>query len=183
MASHSHSVLVQLEDDDLFLLDNQPDDAQAHVLAVPVRRKRAAKGKRPTRAQAILDAGTQAKPLGTGGAYAAKKRRAAPPSATGVVAKARRIASGIETAPPPIADAWAPLERPADYLPEVGKLATRPTFLAQPNRPHIAAVEVDQAGCSYNPDHEQHQDAVAAAVATEMQKQLDKAVEPQACYS
>ncbi len=34
----------------------------------------------------------------------------------------------------------------------------------------IKAVEVDIPGCSFNPDLEQHQDAVAEAVAAEMSK-------------
>mmetsp|Transcript_6152 Transcript_6152/g.17651 ORF Transcript_6152/g.17651 Transcript_6152/m.17651 type:complete len:394 (-) Transcript_6152:215-1396(-) len=46
--------------------------------------------------------------------------------------------------------------------------------------PSPAAVEVDAAGCSYNPDAEQHQDAVAAAVAAEVQKALDQELRPQA---
>ena len=34
----------------------------------------------------------------------------------------------------------------------------------------MQAVEIDRPGCSYNPDAEQHQDAVAEAVAAEMSK-------------
>ena len=34
----------------------------------------------------------------------------------------------------------------------------------------IKGVEVDVAGCSFNPDSEQHQDAIAEAVAIEMAK-------------
>lgn len=41
----------------------------------------------------------------------------------------------------------------------------------------IAAVEVDAPGCSYNPDRAQHQDAVAAAVAAEVRKGLDRELE------
>jgi hypothetical protein len=69
---------MQLEDEDLFQLDTQPDDAQAHIVSHPKRRKRADKTKRMTRAQAILAAGTQAKPLGNGAAYAPKKRAKQP---------------------------------------------------------------------------------------------------------
>ena len=36
--------------------------------------------------------------------------------------------------------------------------------------PHIPALEIDDPGCSFNPDSEQHQDALAAAVAGEMKK-------------
>ena len=38
----------------------------------------------------------------------------------------------------------------------------------------VAAVEVDAPGCSYNPDRVQHQDAVAAAVAAEVRKALER---------
>lgn len=34
-------------------------------------------------------------------------------------------------------------------------------------------MEVDAPGCSYNPDREQHEEIVAAAVAEEMQKGLE----------
>ncbi len=37
-------------------------------------------------------------------------------------------------------------------------------------KPTACAVEVDAAGCSYNPDVEHHQEALSQAVATEMQK-------------
>ncbi len=42
------------------------------------------------------------------------------------------------------------------------------------------AVVIDLAGCSYNPDSVQHQDAVAAAVAAEMSKALAQELRPQA---
>ncbi|PSC76643.1 Nop53 (60S ribosomal biogenesis) [Micractinium conductrix] len=45
-------------------------------------------------------------------------------------------------------------------------------------RPHIPAVEIDPAGCSYNPDVELHQEAVAVAVAAETRKLLDKELQP-----
>ncbi len=38
-------------------------------------------------------------------------------------------------------------------------------------------MEVDAPGCSYNPDRGQHQDAVAAAVAAEVRKGLDRELE------
>ena len=40
------------------------------------------------------------------------------------------------------------------------------------------AVVVDQPGCSYNPDGEQHQDAVAEAVAAEVKKTLASGLMP-----
>ena len=42
----------------------------------------------------------------------------------------------------------------------------------------IASVEVDAPGCSFNPDFEQHQDAVAAAVAAEVRKAIDAELQP-----
>lgn len=54
-----------------------------------------------------------------------------------------------------------------------GKFGLPPAAPAQEVvRPRLNAVAVDPAGCSYNPDEEQRQDAVAAAVAAEVQKQL-----------
>lgn len=44
----------------------------------------------------------------------------------------------------------------------------------------IAPVEVDAPGCSYNPDPEQHQDAVAEAVAAEVRKAIDSQLLPSA---
>lgn len=46
--------------------------------------------------------------------------------------------------------------------------------------PPIPAVEIDMAGCSYNPDHEMHQDALAVAVAAELSKELRKELRPAA---
>lgn len=40
--------------------------------------------------------------------------------------------------------------------------------------PPIRPVEVDEPGCSYNPDREQHEEVVAHAVAVEVQKNIEK---------
>ena len=77
-------------------------------------------------------------------------------------------------------DAWE------DQAPNVGwiddvVIATRPESTGRSNRPKIAAVEVDPAGCSYNPDYEQHQDAIAEAVAVEVSKLIEKELEPAVC--
>jgi len=42
----------------------------------------------------------------------------------------------------------------------------------------VRAVEVDMAGCSYNPDPEAHQDALGVLVATEMRKVLKRELAP-----
>ncbi|GLJ14907.1 hypothetical protein SUGI_0242640 [Cryptomeria japonica] len=48
----------------------------------------------------------------------------------------------------------------------------------KPRKSVIPAVEVDLPGCSYNPPFEAHQDALAVAVAEEMQKVYKKELEP-----
>ena len=45
-------------------------------------------------------------------------------------------------------------------------------------KPASKAVEVDVAGCSYNPDAEHHQEALSQAVATEMQKVYKHDMQP-----
>jgi hypothetical protein len=75
-------------------------------------------------------------------------------------------------------DPWAEKPQEPDWVFAKDKLRTRPAGLGRPNRPQIPAVEVDKAGCSYNPDYEHHQDAIAEAVACEMQEQLSKELAP-----
>lgn len=62
-------------------------------------------------------------------------------------------------------------------------VASRPKSVDVKNRPKIAAVEVDPAGCSYNPGYEQHQDAVAVAVAAENMKIIDRELQPKVLLS
>lgn len=45
-------------------------------------------------------------------------------------------------------------------------------------KPASKAVEVDAAGCSYNPEVEHHQEALSQAVATEMQKLYKRETQP-----
>lgn len=51
---------------------------------------------------------------------------------------------------------------------------------AEPGTKKPPALMVDMAGCSFNPDREQHQDALAALVAAEMKKILAKELRPSA---
>ncbi|EFJ47243.1 hypothetical protein VOLCADRAFT_121000 [Volvox carteri f. nagariensis] len=51
---------------------------------------------------------------------------------------------------------------------------------SSPPPPRVAAVAVDIPGCSFNPDGEQHQDALAVLVASEMRKQLRRELLPSA---
>ena len=46
--------------------------------------------------------------------------------------------------------------------------------------PNVPAVQIDAPGCSFNPDRNLHQDAVADAVAKEMKKEYDRALRPSA---
>lgn len=75
---------------------------------------------------------------------------------------------------------WAHTEVQKGWI-DKQTVATRPKSADVKNRPMIAAVEVDPAGCSYNPDYEQHQDAVAVAVAAENLKLIDRELQPKVC--
>lgn len=69
---------LQLAEDDLFVLDVQPDNAHTHVVSRPHKRPRASKEPRLTRAQLILQAGSKdVRPMGTGAAYAPKAKKSA----------------------------------------------------------------------------------------------------------
>lgn len=74
-------------------------------------------------------------------------------------------------------DVWSAVDRSSDWIPECAGV-TRPSSTDVKNRPDIPAVEIDPAGCSYNPDHELHQDVIAQAVAAEYSKQIDKELQP-----
>ena len=93
----------------------------------------------------------------------------------------RSSAAVVETKEQPLTDAWAQPATQVGFAPEEHKLARRPSRLGEQNRPQIAAVEVEPAGCSYNPDRDHHQEALAAAVAVEVTAQLDRDLEPQVC--
>lgn len=71
-------------------------------------------------------------------------------------------------------DLWEASETPSPLGPRRRLKATANKVV----RPK--AVEVDQPGCSYNPDAEQHQDAVAAAVAFEVRKSIASELMPKA---
>ncbi|KAF5837971.1 ribosome biogenesis protein Nop53/GLTSCR2 [Dunaliella salina] len=58
-----------------------------------------------------------------------------------------------------------------------GPSAKRKGSRSRPTPP-IKAVEIDMAGCSYNPEEESHQDALAAVVAAENKKLLKKELAP-----
>lgn len=61
-------------------------------------------------------------------------------------------------------------------LPKVSRPVSKPRLKRLPVK--VKAVEVDLAGCSYNPDKEEHQDALAELVAAEMKRQLRRELAP-----
>lgn len=95
-------------------------------------------------------------------------------SAATATATARRAVSSLGAA----AASFVPSSAAEVLMPLVAPRRRRAPRVAP-----IPAVEVDAAGCSYNPDAEQHQDAVGVAVAAELAKEakrlaLSKAAPP-----
>jgi Nop53 (60S ribosomal biogenesis) len=82
-----------------------------------------------------------------------------------------------ESETPAERDLWTQAEKQQGWVDD-RVVASRPKSVDVKNRPKIAAVEVDPAGCSYNPDYEQHQEAVAVAVAVENLKLIDRELQP-----
>jgi nucleolar protein 53 len=162
-------VLDLVPDADLFYIDKGPAEPTA---APPTRlsRKELARSK-TLRSQVILEAAHRAQPLSGRPPRKHKPPTAALPSKTGVsrgkqpnaintsLVPAQRPASA---APPATTDLWDRSLAPPSKRPRTG-----------PRRP-APALEIDLPGCSFNPDVEQHQDAMAVAVAAEMRKVYKK---------
>ncbi|KAF8068237.1 dscc1 [Scenedesmus sp. PABB004] len=194
-----------LKDEELFVLDTAADDG-----AVPAAvRRRGRREPKPLRAQLILDslregvkpmpAQPPRKPKGSG----LPLSRAAPPAEARPAKKPRRRAPGTRLA---AADVWADepaagtgraldwtATAPGVELLRLGKRkaagepdAAAPRGGGRAGRRRaaapvpISAVEVDLPGCSFNPDYESHQDALAVAVAAEYRKQLRAELAPTA---
>lgn len=170
-----------LKDEELFVIDDQPDGAAAHIPQAPRKRQRASKEKRLTRAEAIVAASSAAKPLGRGAAYAPKRKCSQPAKSLRLAGRQPEGAAATMQQGTEALDVWnaANGDDGEGWVAE-RKAAARPSALSRPNRPQIAAVEVDPAGCSYNPDREHHQDAIAEAVAAEMQREIARELEPKA---
>ena len=75
-------------------------------------------------------------------------------------------------------DLWTEVDEEGDE--HVGRPKRRRQNPNSSGGTRIPAVEVDAPGCSFNPDRELHQDAVADAVAKEMKKEYDRALRPSA---
>lgn len=68
----------------------------------------------------------------------------------------------------------APAKRPAGAVAVAPSAAEAGVSSRERRAAPVPAVEIEHAGCSYNPDPEAHQEAVALAVAAETRKLLDK---------
>ncbi|GAB4816704.1 hypothetical protein N2152v2_003750 [Parachlorella kessleri] len=198
-------VFEGVPDADLFFVDKGPDETSELAGAAPGGGD-AKKGKKLTRAQAILQAAHNAKPVS---AHMQRKHRGPLPlprqkqPAAAADAGAAAVANGVGQKQQqqhkrgrglPVFDLWAeepqavlatsaaeaaPGAQPGHALAKrqrvTGTISDRRREVA---RALVPAVEIDLPGCSYNPDKEQHQDAIAVAVAAEMQKLYNKDLEP-----
>lgn len=191
-----------LQDEQLFFMDTSADADGAAAVAAGKRPKRRRDEQRdkPLRSQLILAQAHKAKPVpmpahtrqpkqqqqqgkeGGAGSSAASKR------ATG-------SAKGPAAAGAAFLDLWAdedPLAAVASasgrqqqqqkkgpaLLREMGPSAKRLRRSPPPTAVRMRAVEVDLPGCSFNPDREQQQDALALLVAAEMKRELAKELRP-----
>jgi Nop53 (60S ribosomal biogenesis) len=120
---------------------------------------------------APLQGAHQAKPVRTS---VSRKRTAPAPSRA---AKKPRVPAQEPPAAEPLLDAWLGADSEAASTAMQAWHHVRGQTGAKRGRQHanvIKAVEVDMPGCSYNPDPELHQEAVAVAVAAEVKKAIDK---------
>jgi hypothetical protein len=184
-----------LQDDQLFVLDTEP--SQSVLGKIAKRRKKEAK---PLRSQLVLEAigqGIQAVNPGaskhkTRGALPRPQQQAAEHLSAAAPAKQRGKQRGKQQQQRQAAlgDVWqapsaAPVDQMQDFLPEMRSTAYK-TSLRKHRSAHVSAaplikaVEVDPGGCSFNPDVEQHQDAVALLVEQEMRKVLRQELAPKA---
>jgi len=147
-------------DDTLFFIDTAQDSATAAALSRSTQVRKRKREPKLLRCQTILNSAHQAKPVNPAASRQKKLRGlptkgATPKQQAGAVV--RRTDNAVDTSKPDL-DLWDGKEA-----------APRKTRRAQAER-LIKAVEVDIPGCSFNPDLEQHQEAVAEAVAAEMTK-------------
>lgn len=173
-----------IPDADLFYVDKAPDHGTA-AQEIKLPKKLQAR-QRITKAQAILAGAQQARPITT----VTMKKKGKTPSLTAkstsqaVVPSTKRKNKAMPAA---AADLWdEEADAAAAYASKNDILASLPipkkirqTKEMKLQRP-APAIEIDAPGCSFNPDRELHQDAVAVAVAAEMKKIYDKDLEPTA---
>eukprot|EP00199_Chlamydomonas_sp_CCMP681_P000858 CAMPEP_0119103352 /NCGR_PEP_ID=MMETSP1180-20130426/1797_1 /TAXON_ID=3052 ORGANISM="Chlamydomonas cf sp, Strain CCMP681" /NCGR_SAMPLE_ID=MMETSP1180 /ASSEMBLY_ACC=CAM_ASM_000741 /LENGTH=444 /DNA_ID=CAMNT_0007087823 /DNA_START=62 /DNA_END=1396 /DNA_ORIENTATION=- len=180
-----------LRDEELFFVDKVAPPPQQ---SAPARTGRAKKEKQLTRAQLILQAPQAIQPVmvhkhpmrkDTGPPAATQQQRALQKAPAPLAERRLHVAKPPDsTMSEP--DLWgalpsdtAPSEPPTKFLSAVGpsSRAGVARHRAVP-APRIRAVEVDLPGCSYNPDFDSHQDALAVLVAAETKKMLRKELRP-----
>lgn len=153
-----HIEVETAPDETLFFIDTEQDSAAAAAISRSSQLRKRKREPKPLRCQTILNAAHQAKPVNPAASRQKKLRglpsKASQPKQQAVV---RHAHNAVDTSEPAL-DLWDGQEA------KPGK-----TRRAREER-LIKAVEVDIPGCSFNPDLEQHQDAVAEAVAAEMTK-------------
>ncbi|MEW5305253.1 MAG: hypothetical protein WDW38_005704 [Sanguina aurantia] len=203
LAEESHQerrgpVVETLKDEQLFFMDTSADSGAA--LAAAAGKRKRVREVRPLKSQLILAEAHAAKPVPL---VPARKKQ--PIKADALLEQLQREVDGQKAGRTSFAytmDLWADDSATkqalaTSYISSKMSLARgihtsiassrveRPIkkskkCLAPANVSRIPAVEVDQGGCSYNPDKEQHQDALAVLVAAEMRKMLKKELEPTA---
>ncbi|KAL4860137.1 Ribosome biogenesis protein NOP53 [Chlorella vulgaris] len=193
----------RVPDAELFFVDKAGDDKAAAAAATPskVSRKVSARQK-VLRSQAILAGAHAALPVSKDvprkpkGSVLDQQQRAKQQRQLAAIGKQGRSLKPGGRQPSAAFDPWDDGERQGDGWTDMLLPAKRQRRGAAPSarhtlvtayeigtgsearRPLVPAVEIDPSGCSYNPDPELHQEAVAAAVAAETRKQLNRDLLP-----
>lgn len=173
-----------------------PDEGVATSIKQGILPKKLQHRQRLTRAQAILQAAHNAKPVSK-----PQPRKKRPEEEKKLQEKAARMLHGRAKGnqkpsnDDAAKDLWGEDEIvPADpnikrrqkiivthpSLASGQPLAKRQKHSKLPALPPVPAVAVDHPGCSFNPDRELHQDAVAEAVAAELKRQQQRELQPTA---
>eukprot|EP00899_Mesostigma_viride_P011840 jgi/Mesvir1/20657/Mv14874-RA.1 len=175
-------------DENLFFEDKKPEEAPP----VALKRSERAKLKGPLKHESVLASIGAVKPVHVATPRNPKPLTIQPPRVREAIKETKKAqtekvkAAALSKARPAKYDLWdpaAPTDAPA--LPPV--LAPPPAARSKKAaeaarrarvRSNAPAVEVCQPGCSYNPEEESHQDALALAVAAEVTKELAKELQP-----
>jgi len=163
----------KLPDDDLFFVDKAPHDTALTARSKRVTRKELARSKL-SRAQAIIQASSKAEPVAAQSLTKKKTASRTMKSNALIVPERATRTQALEVVKEGEYDIFA--KDTSDF-----KLRNKSIIEIQKRKKalrKVPAVEVDSAGCSLNPEHDAHQDALASAVAAEMRKEYDKDLLP-----
>eukprot|EP00884_Botryococcus_braunii_P022467 jgi/Botrbrau1/8904/Bobra.0148s0019.1 len=173
-------VVGHLTNDQLFFLDKEGGENEAGK-PIPVSKRR--KEKKPLRSQVILSQPQNTIPVAKPGKrkpknpVAMNKQKGSSQAGALVVA----VPQSLPQKKRRLQDVWED-----DNLNFLGKGTfveedLKPAKPGPHHRPYhrmkynpVPAVEIDGPGCSYNPDPDNHQEALAVAVAAEVRKALDR---------